>query len=121
MVGTAKRPNVRAPTRQKESEMFKNVIVGVDGNQGGRDAIALARVLLADDGELTFGHVYHGDPHVWHGPSPPTRLPSATAPGGCSSRRGRTRAPKLICAGEDLPRQAAGFTSSPRRAARTCL
>ncbi len=50
--------------------MFKNVIVGVDGDEGGRDAIALARVLLADGGELTLGHVYHGDPHVWRGPSP---------------------------------------------------
>jgi nucleotide-binding universal stress UspA family protein len=50
--------------------MFKTVIVGVDGNEGGRDAIALARVLLADGGELTLGFVYHGDPHVWRGSTP---------------------------------------------------
>jgi nucleotide-binding universal stress UspA family protein len=50
--------------------MFKNVIVGVDGNEGGRDAIALARVLLADGGELTLAYVYHGDPHVRRGSSP---------------------------------------------------
>ena len=49
--------------------MFKNVIVGVDGNEGGHDAIALARVLLADGGELTLGYVYHGDPHLWRGSS----------------------------------------------------
>lgn len=50
--------------------MFRNVIVGVDGNDGGRDAIALARVLLAAGGELTLGYVYHSDPHVWRGSSP---------------------------------------------------
>lgn len=39
--------------------MFNNVLVGVDGHEGGRDAIALARVLKAEDGELTLAHVYH--------------------------------------------------------------
>jgi nucleotide-binding universal stress UspA family protein len=38
--------------------MFKNVLVGVDDGEGGRDAIALARVLLAAGGELTLGHVF---------------------------------------------------------------
>ena len=42
--------------------MFKNVVVGVDGREGGRDAIALARVLCDPDGELTLAHVYRGDP-----------------------------------------------------------
>jgi nucleotide-binding universal stress UspA family protein len=51
--------------------MFKNVIVGVDGQEGGRDAIALARILRAQDGALTLAYVYHGDPHVWRGSSPP--------------------------------------------------
>ena len=51
--------------------MFDNVLVGVDGQQGGHDAIALARMLVADGGKLTFGYVYHGDPHVWRGSSPP--------------------------------------------------
>lgn len=51
--------------------MFKNVIVGVDGREGGRDAIALARILLAHDAPLTLAYVYHGDPHVWRGSSPP--------------------------------------------------
>lgn len=49
--------------------MFKNVIVGVDGAEGGRDAIALAKLLRAEDGELTFAYVYNGDEHVWRGSS----------------------------------------------------
>src|SRR4029077_18348836 len=44
------------------TEMFKNVVIGVDGRDGGRDAIALARVLCDPDGELTLAHVYRGDP-----------------------------------------------------------
>lgn len=42
--------------------MFTNVIVGVDGEQGGRDAIALAKNLLSAGGELTVAHVHLGDP-----------------------------------------------------------
>jgi nucleotide-binding universal stress UspA family protein len=51
--------------------MFKNVIVGVDGEEGGRDAIALANILRAEDGKLTLAYVYSGDAHVWRGSSPP--------------------------------------------------
>lgn len=51
--------------------MFKHVIVGVDGQEGGRDAIALARILGAPNQALTLAYVYHGDPHVWRGSSPP--------------------------------------------------
>lgn len=36
---------------------FGNVLAGVDGGPGGRDAIALARVLLAQGGRLTLAHV----------------------------------------------------------------
>lgn len=50
--------------------MFRNVIVGVDGLDGGVDAIALARILCAEDGKLTLAFVYHGDPQVWRGSSP---------------------------------------------------
>jgi len=44
--------------------MFGNVLVGVDGKFGGRDAIALARQLTAQDGQLVLAHVYplRGDP-----------------------------------------------------------
>lgn len=40
--------------------MFGNVLVGVDGRQGGRDAIALARQLAAPDARITLAHVYGG-------------------------------------------------------------
>jgi nucleotide-binding universal stress UspA family protein len=45
--------------------MFSNVIVGVDAGEGGRDAIALARLLSARDAKLTFVHVYQGDTRIW--------------------------------------------------------
>ena len=44
--------------------MFKNVLVGVDGHGGGRDALSLSTKLLAADGELTLAHVYSGDPRL---------------------------------------------------------
>jgi nucleotide-binding universal stress UspA family protein len=37
--------------------MFKRIVVGVDGREGGRDAVALARLLVAAGGELTLAHV----------------------------------------------------------------
>jgi nucleotide-binding universal stress UspA family protein len=50
--------------------MFNNVIVGVDGKDGGRDAIALATVLRdKEGGDLTLGYVYPGEPHPWRGSS----------------------------------------------------
>jgi nucleotide-binding universal stress UspA family protein len=49
--------------------MFRNVIVGVDESQGGRDAIALAIDLLSEGGRLTFAFIYHGDPPMWLGMS----------------------------------------------------
>ena len=49
--------------------MFKQIVVGVDGRAGGRDAIALARLLVAADGELTLAHVVPGDAHATHGAS----------------------------------------------------
>ena len=41
--------------------MFHNVVVGVDDRPGGRDAIALAQPLLAEDGVLALAHVHGGD------------------------------------------------------------
>ena len=41
--------------------MFRNVLVGVDGRPGGRDAIELARHLMDSDGKLTLAHVHSGD------------------------------------------------------------
>jgi nucleotide-binding universal stress UspA family protein len=50
--------------------MFKNVIVGIDGEDGGRDALALATLLLGDGGRLTLAHVYPGESLVWRGANP---------------------------------------------------
>ncbi len=38
--------------------MFERVVVGIDEQTHGRDAIALARVLAAPGAEITFAHVY---------------------------------------------------------------
>jgi nucleotide-binding universal stress UspA family protein len=43
--------------------MFRHVIVGVDGGPAGRDAIALAKLLVAQDGELGLAHVYALTPY----------------------------------------------------------
>jgi len=50
--------------------MFKNVIIGVDEHEGGRDAVVLGRKLVDAEGVLTLVHVRPGDPHVWRGSSP---------------------------------------------------
>ena len=38
--------------------MFHNVLIGIDGRQGGRDAIALARQLAAPTATFTLAHAY---------------------------------------------------------------
>jgi len=40
--------------------MFRNVVVGVDGRRGGRDAIALATHLAGTRGQLALAHVHPG-------------------------------------------------------------
>jgi nucleotide-binding universal stress UspA family protein len=49
--------------------MFKRILVGVNDGDGGRDAIALAKLLLTDGGELTLAHIYQGDARLWRGAS----------------------------------------------------
>ena len=49
--------------------MFNRVVVGVDGEEGGRDAIALAKSLLARGGELTLARIYAGDAYIYRGAS----------------------------------------------------
>src|SRR4051812_30976179 len=41
--------------------MFKQIVVGVDGREGGRDAVALARLLVAVGGKLTLAYVVARD------------------------------------------------------------
>ena len=50
--------------------MFNNVLVGVDDDEGGRDAIALAKMLAAEGSELTLAQVYQGDSAVSRASSP---------------------------------------------------
>ena len=50
--------------------MFDNVIVGVDGGQGGRDAIALAGQLAAPGATVTLANVYAGLYMASHAVSP---------------------------------------------------
>lgn len=40
--------------------VFSEALVGVDGRQGGRDAVALARLLVAPAGHVTLANVYNG-------------------------------------------------------------
>jgi nucleotide-binding universal stress UspA family protein len=42
--------------------MFRKIIVGVDARQGGRDASALANSLVANDGSVTYAHVFIHSP-----------------------------------------------------------
>lgn len=50
--------------------MFKNVIVGVDGREGGRDAAALGKRLCDEDGALTLAYIYPLEPRAWRGTTP---------------------------------------------------
>jgi nucleotide-binding universal stress UspA family protein len=45
--------------------MFKHIVVGVDGREGGRDAVALAKLLVAVSGKLTLAHVVARDAHAY--------------------------------------------------------
>ncbi len=49
--------------------MFRNVIVGIDGQQGGRDALALAQRLVEPHGHLTLAAIYWDADHTWRGSS----------------------------------------------------
>jgi nucleotide-binding universal stress UspA family protein len=49
--------------------MFTQIVVGVDGDGGGRDAVALATKLATAETELTFAHVYAGDFFMYRGVS----------------------------------------------------
>jgi nucleotide-binding universal stress UspA family protein len=47
--------------------MFSNILIGVDGRQGGRDAVSLALQLAAPKAVFTLTHVYGGDCLVGRG------------------------------------------------------
>lgn len=50
--------------------MFRQIVVGVDGHDGGRDAVSLAKHLRGSDGQITLAYVYPGQPYVWQGGNP---------------------------------------------------
>src|SRR4051794_16851533 len=47
--------------------MFEHIVVGVDGREGGRGAVALARRLVPVGGKLTLAYVVAGDAHAYRG------------------------------------------------------
>src|SRR6476660_3855243 len=49
--------------RSKEAEMFKNVLIGVDGSSNGHDAAKLAARLVDPEGKLTLAHVRPSHPY----------------------------------------------------------
>jgi nucleotide-binding universal stress UspA family protein len=54
----------------KGGDMFKNVLVGVDGSPNGRDAVALASRVADPEGKLTLAHVRPGRLHPLHAVTP---------------------------------------------------
>jgi len=64
--------------------MFKQIVVGVDGQPGGRDATELAKNLAANSADITLAHIYPGDPHIRRGA------------GGAYEAAARTRAGELL-------------------------
>jgi nucleotide-binding universal stress UspA family protein len=57
--------------------MFRQILVGVDEHQGGRDAIALAQRLRQRRGELTVAHISDGDAYMYRGVSDAYRAAEA--------------------------------------------
>lgn len=60
--------------------MFTQVLVGVDDDQGGRDAITLGKLLAGSGGALTFAHIFHADrpmPWAFQDPVLPDRAEAA--------------------------------------------
>jgi nucleotide-binding universal stress UspA family protein len=51
--------------------MFSKILVGVDGQSGGRDAIALAGQLVAEQGRLVLAHVHPGGKRFAKSPCDP--------------------------------------------------
>lgn len=49
---------------------FENVLVGLDGRSGGRDAVALAAQLVAPHGHITLAHVREGELNALHAITP---------------------------------------------------
>jgi len=82
--------------------MFENVLVGVDGRAGGRDAIALASHLIDRDGKLTLVHVHSGGVRLTH-PITAGLAQEEREAAGALLERERERAGAELPAAELLP------------------
>jgi nucleotide-binding universal stress UspA family protein len=60
----------RRQRTERETDMFEDVLVGVDGGNTSRDAIALATRLAGEHGRLTLAHVHPGELHPLHAVTP---------------------------------------------------
>lgn len=100
--------------------MFESMIVGVDREEGGRDAIALANILRAEDAKLTLAYVYHGDRTSGADRAHRSRPQRSSARASCS-RRARRPGSRPSFAGRDRCRSAATCTSWPRRSGQKCV
>jgi nucleotide-binding universal stress UspA family protein len=78
--------------------MFRNVLVGVDGRQGGRDAIALARQLAAPDARLTLAYIY--GPFLGRGAAQVSELERARGYQLLDRERALAPAAQLVVRGE---------------------
>jgi nucleotide-binding universal stress UspA family protein len=89
---------------------FRRVVVGVDEQQGGRDAIALAEKLVATDGSTTYVRVVVRDPLIGRGSGPgvneipPTdlRTPDGALNAGRSLDRDQVRTVEAPSVGRGL-------------------
>ena len=81
--------------------MFKQIVVGVDEHEGGRDAVALAKNLLARDGELTLRTYSRAIRTSTEALARRSRHPSASVHASCSKGCVRRPASRRICAGAD--------------------
>jgi nucleotide-binding universal stress UspA family protein len=85
-------------SEREQAASFGRVIVGVDGRQGGRDAIELARQLLAPNGALALAHVRSDGlvpPGAWAEAAESTGIAAAGTAAGATSANG---APEALAA-----------------------
>jgi nucleotide-binding universal stress UspA family protein len=58
MTGRGPDANIRGTSNEGDPAMYRKILVGYDGRSGGRDALALAGVLRAQDGVVTAAAVH---------------------------------------------------------------
>ena len=82
--------------------MFEHIVVGVDGREGGRDAVALARLLVAVGGKLTLAYMsLRAMRTPTAAPAARPRLPTEGVRRRCSKQCAGKRVSKRTSAGTD--------------------